>query len=91
MLKNKIQKIFFDSFNIPLDAISEIPNAQFIGNKQLNIEGCYGIKKYDKNEIIINCKKHNLSIQGENLSLLTFTQGRLCINGKILSYQVEEL
>ena len=56
MIKNKIQKIFSESFSVPLDVISEIPNAQFTGNKQLNIEGCYGIKKYDKNEIAFCCR-----------------------------------
>ena len=91
MLKNKISKIFSESFSIPLDLISEIPNAQFTGNKQINVDGCQGIKKYDKSEIIIRCKRYNLSIQGEGLSLLTFTQGRLCIKGKILSYQIEEI
>lgn len=91
MLKNKISKIFSESFSVPLESISEIPNAQFTGNKQISIEGCVGIRKYDKNEIVIRCKKHNLSIQGEDLSLQTFTQGRLCIKGKILYYQIEEI
>lgn len=91
MLKKKIEKIFSESFRIPLDIISEIPMAYFTGNKQLCVDGCIGIKKYEKTEIIVYGKKHILTIQGEDLNMTTFSQGRICINGKIISYQIEEI
>ena len=91
MIKNQFKKLFSDSFSVPFDSICDIPNAQFTGNKKINIEGCLGIKKYDISEIIIKCKKHNLTIQGNNLSMLTFTHGKLSITGIITSYQIEEI
>ena len=89
MLKKRLEQFFSDSFDIPLEGILDIPSAQIIGNSQLNIDGCIGIKKYETIEIIIRCKHHILKILGEDLSMLTFSQGRVSIRGKIYSYQIE--
>ena len=89
MLKKKIEQFFSDSFDIPLEGILDIPSAQMLGDSQLNIDGCIGIKKYESNEIVIRCKHHILKILGESLSMLTFSQGRVSIRGKIFSYQIE--
>lgn len=89
MLKKKLEQFFSDSFDIPLEGILDIPSAQVIGNSQLNIDGCIGIKKYETTEIIIRCKHHILKISGEDLSMLTFSQGRVSIRGKIYCYQIE--
>ncbi len=91
MIKNKIEKIFSDSFDIPLDSLLEIPNAQFIGNKHLHIDGCTGVKKYEKNNIVIKCKRHVLTIKGNDLSMLTFSNGRISVRGTILTFQIEEM
>lgn len=91
MLKKKLESFFTDSFDIPLDCILEIPNTQIIGNTQLNVDGCIGIKKYEQTEIIIRCKYHMIKITGSSLSMLIFSQGRVCIRGKIFSYCVEEI
>ena len=91
MLKKKLEEFFSDSFDIPLDGILEIPSVQMIGDTQLSIEGCIGIKKYESNEIIVRCKHHILKVLGESLSMLTFSHGRVNIRGKIYNYQVERL
>lgn len=89
MLKKKLEQFFSDNFDIPLEGILDIPSAQMIGDTQLNIDGCLGIKKYEINEIIIRCKHHVLKINGESLSMLTFSNGRVSIRGKIYNYQIE--
>jgi len=89
MLKKKIEQFFSDNFDIPLEGILDIPSAQMIGDTQLNIDGCLGINKYEINEIIIRCKHHVLKINGESLSMLTFSNGRVSIRGKIYNYQIE--
>ncbi|MBQ4511027.1 MAG: YabP/YqfC family sporulation protein [Clostridia bacterium] len=90
MIKNKIGHLFSNSFDIPLESLSEIPNAQFIGNKLLHIDGCIGVKKYERTNIIIKCKKHILTVSGKELSMITFSLGRVSIRGFISSYQIEE-
>jgi sporulation protein YqfC len=91
MFKKKIEKIFSESFDIPIDSLLDIPNVQFIGNKHLYIDGCMGVKKYEKNNIIIRCKKFILTIKGKELTMLTFSNGRVSINGIVLSFQIEEI
>lgn len=91
MLKKGLAQIISDKFDIPLDGIASVPNAQMIGNTMLSIDGCVGIKKYETNEIIIRAKDYLLKIIGESLSMLTFSQGRVSIRGEIFSYSIERI
>ena len=91
MSKNKPEYFITDKFDIPIDSILKIPNARFIGNHQLDIDGCQSIKKYDTDLIVIKCKEHILRIEGDSLSMLTFSQGRVTIRGNINLYQIEEI
>jgi sporulation protein YqfC len=91
MSKKKISDIISDKFDIPLEGILDIPNAHFIGNKHLDIDGCMSIKKYDLDEIIIKCKNYLLKISGSELSMLEFSKGRISIKGYINQYQIELL
>ena len=91
MQKRKVETFISDNFDVPLDAILEIPNARFIGNHQLDLDGCISIKKYDEDVIVISCKKHILKITGNTLSMLTFSKGRVTIRGNIETYQIEEI
>ncbi len=79
-----------DVFDIPIEGIANVPNAQIIGNVMLDIDGCVGIKKYEEDEIIIRCKEYVISIKGETLSMLTFSQGHVSVRGVIKSYEIEK-
>ena len=91
MIKKTFGEIVSDKFDIPLNGIAAVPNAQFIGNTQLSIDGCIGIKKYEEGEIIRRCKSHMLRIEGSALSMMTFSQGRVSIRGFIHTYSVERI
>ena len=91
MQKKKLGEIISEKFDIPLECLSSVPSAQMIGNSMLSIDSCLGIKKYDTDEIIIRTKSFLLKISGEELSMLTFSQGRVCIRGTIFSYGIESL
>lgn len=91
MLKRKLGNLISDKFDIPLEGILEIPNAHFVGNKHLDIDGCISIKKYDLDEIIIRCKEYILKISGSELSMLAFSKGRVSIRGFINQYSIEEI
>ena len=78
-----------DVFDIPIEGIANIPNAQIVGNTMLDIDGCMGIKKYEDSEIIIRCKEYLIKIKGEMLSMLTFSLGRINVRGVIKSYEIE--
>jgi len=91
MLKKSVSELISDRFDIPLNGISSVPNAQFVGNTQLNIDGCIGIKKYKEDEIIIRCKTFLITVGGISLSMLTFSHGRVSIRGYIHSYLIEKI
>ena len=91
MIKKSLEELIADKFDIPLNGIASVPNAQFIGNTQLSIDGCIGIKKYRKDEIIIRSKTYLLKIIGDSLSMMTFSQGRVSIRGYIRSYSIEQV
>lgn len=89
MQKKTMGQIISDVFDIPLEGIANVPNTQIIGNTIMNIEGCIGIKKYECEEIILKAKDYTLSILGESLSMLAFSQGRVSVRGIIKSYNIE--
>lgn len=91
MQKKKLSEIISEKFDIPLESLSSVPSAQMIGNSMLSIDSCIGIKKYETDEIIIRTKNFLLKIIGEELSMLTFSQGRVNIRGTIFSYSIESL
>ena len=51
MIKKSLGEMISDRFDIPLNGISAVPNAQLIGNTQLSIDGCVGIKKYKEYKV----------------------------------------
>ncbi len=88
MRKRHIEEILSDKFDIPLEGIASVPNAQFVGNSQLSIDGCIGIKKYEPDEIVIRAKDYMITVSGSSLSMLTFSQGRVSVRGLIFSYAI---
>lgn len=91
MQKKGFGHVISDIFDIPLDGISDIPNAEIIGNTFLNVDGCIGIKKYEKNEIVLRTKSFVLKILGDELVMTIFNYGRVSIRGYINSYVVEKV
>ena len=91
MRKKHFQEIICDKFDIPLEGITGIPNAQFVGDSQISIDGCVGVKKYEPDEIIIRAKEYILKITGKDLSMMTFSGGRVTIRGYISNYGIERL
>ena len=91
MHKKRFSQVIADVFDIPLEGISSVPNTQIIGNAILNVDGCLGVKKYENDEIILRCKDFLLTIVGESLSMITFSQGRVSIRGLIRIYKIERV
>lgn len=90
-MKKQISQFLFDKFELPVELLTDAPTVQLIGNYVMNIDGCVGIKKYETTEINLRCKNFYISVFGKDLTMLTFTQGRICIRGLILKYEIERL
>ena len=90
-MKNLLSQIFYDKLELPIEGIANVPTVQITGDNVVNIEGCIGIKKYELNEIVLRCKAHLLSVYGGDLTMLTFSQGRICIRGVLRKFEIERV
>ena len=90
-MKKVFGQIIADKFDIPIEGIRAMPCAQFIGNSMLNIDGCLGIKNYETDEIVIRTKSFIITVIGESLSMLMFSEGRVSIRGEIVCYRINEI
>ena len=90
MQKKSMGQFISSVFDVPIEGIANIPNAQIIGNVMLDIDGCIGIKKYEQDEIILRCKEYLLKIKGESLSMLTFSMGHVSVRGIITTYEIQK-
>ncbi|MBQ7760770.1 MAG: YabP/YqfC family sporulation protein [Clostridia bacterium] len=90
-MKNCFFQFLNDKLELPVDGVFDTPNVQMIGNYVLNLEGCIGIKKYETTEVILRCKKYLICVFGKELTMLTFSQGRICIRGEIFRYEIERV
>lgn len=90
MKKKIVRGVISDIFDIPLEGIASVPNAQIIGNNIVNIDGCTSVKKYDKEEIILSSKGYFLTVKGRELSMTSFAGGRVSIRGEMISYEVKQ-
>ncbi len=91
MLKRGLAQTITDKLDIPLEGIASVPTTQIIGNTIMSIDGCVGVKKYEPDEIVLRTKEYMLKIGGIELSMLTFSQGRVNIRGEIKSLNIEAL
>ena len=91
MHKKGFSQIITDIFDIPLEGIADIPNAEIIGNTFFNVDGCPVIKKYEKEDIILRTKGFLLKIIGEELVMTIFNQGRVSVRGFIKTYEIEKV
>ena len=91
MQKKGLTQIISEKFDIPLESLSSVPNAQIIGNNILSLNGCIGIKKYETDQVIIRTKDFLLTITGTDLTMLAFSQGRVSIKGEIKMYGIEAI
>lgn len=90
-MKKGFGRFLSEKFDVPLESISNEPDAHLVGNFVLNIDGCVGIKKYELDEIILRTKGYLLFVSGKSLTMLTFSQGHVCIRGTINGYRIERV
>lgn len=70
-------------FMIPAEFNGSIPFIQFIGNRQVTIEGSTGVLQYESTVIKINTKHMVISLIGRNLTLKCISPYAVIIEGCI--------
>lgn len=69
------------------DIFTEQPQFEFIGNREVVIEGSKGVIEYTENLIRINTSIGLVCFKGRNLNLKCITSSELIISGFILSVE----
>lgn len=84
--RGDIMKKDFQSF-FPTDLKSDLPLLEVTGNKEITIEGCTGVLKYEKENIKINAKEMVISVGGRGLKLKYLSSSALVIEGTVLTIE----
>lgn len=76
----------FERF-FPTDLTSNIPLIEMTGNREITIEGCTGVLKYESENIKVNTKSMVLSVTGRSLKLKYLSSSALVIEGTVLKIE----
>lgn len=84
-MPRQIRKKFdeISSFGTGTDLL--LPHIELNSNKEIKIEGCKGIIKYDTRNISLNCGEFIVKIEGNDLCLNNLSTGLFSVSGEILS------
>lgn len=58
--------------------------------KELYISGCKGILAYTDDKVALDVDEVEISIYGENISMLSYADGEMYISGNILRIEFEQ-
>ena len=58
--------------------------------KELYISGCKGILAYTDDKVTLDVDEVEISVYGENISMLSYADGEMYISGNILRIEFEQ-
>jgi sporulation protein YqfC len=73
--------------HLPVALCPNLPIIEIAGNREISVEGCTGVLKYEKDNIKINTKAMIISISGRSLQLKFLSSSSLIIEGTVLSLE----
>ena len=73
-----------DALDLPLDAISNTPRTEIIGNEKIICENFRGIIDYNENSFKINTQAGIIKIDGDELVIASITDEEVCVVGNIV-------
>ncbi len=75
--------------SLPLDLLCGYPYLQLFSNRELLIEGVYGLCEYTSEKICVNVGKKKLSISGRSLNLGRLNNKNMSVTGYITNIEFE--
>ena len=70
-----------DIFDIPYDAVGNIPRITLLGEEEAYIENFLSLEEYKT--VKLKCKNSVISISGEDFSVKAIKEGCILVSGKI--------
>lgn len=88
---NKINVVqaLSNATQLPLDLLVGYPYMQIYGNREIVIEGVYGISKYNDDCLCVNISSKKLSVCGKNLRLDYLNNKNMSVKGYITGIEFE--
>lgn len=85
-VKEKL-KLFGAAIQVSSDPFENLSQINLKGNREIIIDGCYGIVEYSDCLISINIGKSTLKLMGFDFSILDYTDSNIIIRGNIKSIE----
>lgn len=82
-MKNLKEKVG-DIFDLPQDALKDIPKLTLYGKELLLIENHHGIRIYNENELTLNSAVGFIVIRGTKLIISRFDEQHIVLEGEIM-------
>lgn len=79
----RIDRQFSQMLDLPAEIALDLPRVNLIGNIEVRIDNHKGIRQYEEERIIVNCREGVLVVEGKELTLKSISQDELCIAGAI--------
>ncbi|MBQ8509139.1 MAG: YabP/YqfC family sporulation protein [Clostridia bacterium] len=74
-----------ETFDIPVGTFGKISFIEAAGNRELSISGCESLVAYTEECVVLELCDGCITIRGSDLTLRSFTGGRVTVNGIIVS------
>lgn len=84
--QDKFRLIDFEEM-LPDITKTNMPMLNFLGNAQVQIEGCSGIIEYDNSIVKISVKSGFITFIGSEFRITSFTNGQIIVYGEISSVE----
>ena len=78
-------KRLLDALDIPVGAFGSISFVEAAGNREVTIDGCTGLAEYGEKKISLELCDGRMTVNGTGLELVSFSGGRVSVNGVISS------
>lgn len=85
-IKNKV-KLFGSMLDVPSDAFGKCAHISLIGNREVSIDGCFGILDYSDCEVRINIGSKTLCITGSNLQISDYCSSNITVKGTFVKIE----
>ncbi len=82
-VSEKVEK----ALDIPVGALSKAARMEVSGNRQVLIEGCRGIVKYDEDQIQVRTADGTVRFTGRELCMTSLNPACAVITGRLLSLE----
>ncbi len=82
-ISSKMEK----ALDMPVGALSETARFELSGNRQVLIEGCQGIVKYDEDQIQLRTVGGTVRFTGRELCMTSLNPACAVITGRLLSLE----